>query len=434
MRMYDLISRKKRGLTLSKSEIDWFICGVMSGEIPDYQISAFLMTVCFKSLDERETFFLTDAMLRSGETHDLSSIGKITGDKHSTGGVGDKTTLVTAPVVAACGGFLPKMSGRGLGHTGGTIDKLESIPGFKTDINFEEFKKIVKENGFAVVCQTGELAPADKKLYAIRDATAAVDSVPLIASSIMSKKLATGTDAIMLDIKAGSGAFMKNVDAAVKLAEVMMNIAEKSGKKCSAVISDMNRPLGYTVGNALEVIEAFEILKGKCKNDTYTLSVELAANILYMQEKGTIDECRQRAADSIENGSAFERMKNAVRLQGGDPQATDDYSLFFKPKYTVDILAERSGYIKVSDCEEIGLCASMLGAGRKFKDDIIDPSAGICIYKNHGDKVKKGEKIASLYTSSECDTESVKKRFLKSYSVKDKQISADPIIIEYFSL
>lgn len=432
MRIYDLITKKKRGFTLSQDEINYFVDGVMSGEIPDYQTSAFLMAIYFKGLTDEETSFLTDAMLHSGDTHDLSSLGKLTGDKHSTGGVGDKTTLIVAPIVAACGGLLPKMSGRGLGHTGGTIDKLEAIPGFKTDIPFNEFMDIVKTNGFAIVSQTGELAPADKKLYALRDLTATVDSIPLIASSIMSKKLATGADTIMLDVKCGSGAFMKKREDAEHLSRLMIETGRKAGRKVRAIVSDMERPLGYTVGNSLEVIEAIEILKGNVENDTSVLSVELAANIISMQGMGDVDTCRKLAKKSLKDGTALNKLRNAIRLQGGNDNVIDDYSLFFNPQYKLDIIAEKDGFADVLSCEEIGLCASMLGAGRTRKEDKIDFNAGICIYKNKGDEVKQGDSLATLYTSTECDMQAVKDRFLKTLVITSECKNISPIIVEYF--
>ena len=415
MRIYDIITKKKRGFILSQDEINYFVDGVMSGTIPDYQTSALLMAIYFKGLNDEETSFLTSAMLHSGDTHDLSYLGKLTGDKHSTGGVGDKTTLIVAPIVAACGGLLPKMSGRGLGHTGGTIDKLEAIPGFKTDIPFKEFLDIVKSNGFAIVSQTGELAPADKKIYALRDLTATVDSIPLIASSIMSKKLATGADTIMLDVKCGSGAFMKNREDAEHLSRLMIEIGSKAGRKVRAIVSDMERPLGYTVGNSLEVIEAIEILKGNIENDTSVLSIELAANIISMQGIGDTDTCRRLARNSLKDGTALEKFRNAIRLQGGNEKIIENYSLFFKPQDKLDIIACEDGFVDVLSCEEIGLCASMLGAGRTRKEDKIDFNAGICLYRNKGDKVKKGEKLATLYTSTKCDMQAIKNRFLKTF-------------------
>ena len=369
MRMYDLITKKKRGEPLATSEIRAMVEGVTKGEIPDYQMAAMLMAICFRSMTEEEMRGLTLAMAASGDEVDLSAFGSSTVDKHSTGGVGDKTTLIACPVVAAAGGRIAKMSGRGLGHTGGTVDKLESIPGFQTTLSREDFFAVIEKTGLSLIGQSGELAPADKKLYALRDVTATVDSIPLIAASIMSKKLAAGSAAIVLDVKTGSGAFMKTLDDALALARAMVAIGEGAGRKTSAVITDMDVPLGFAVGNALEVAEAMEVLQGRGPADLREVSLALAADMLRLIGRGDFAECQRLAEKAVEDGSAFR--------------------------------AERSGYITHMDAETIGRAACMLGAGRETKESVIDHAAGIRILKKTGEAVEAGEAIAELHANAE---------------------------------
>ncbi|HNX63777.1 MAG TPA: thymidine phosphorylase [Oscillospiraceae bacterium] len=430
MQMYDLINKKRHGLSLSREEIYWIVENFTNGVIPDYQMSAFLMAVCFASMNEGETADLTMAMANSGDMLDLSSFGGFTVDKHSTGGVGDKTTLIIAPIVASYGVKVPKMSGRGLGHTGGTIDKLESIPGFKTALSFEEFSDVVKKCGLAVVGQTAHLAPADKKIYALRDITATVESIPLISSSIMSKKLATGADGIVLDIKVGSGAFMKNIDDARKLAESMTKTAHLAGRKCKAIITNMDKPLGRAIGNSLEVIEAIEVLKNKVRGDLYDICIELSANMLSLSGMANVEECRHLAKNAIENGTALEKLREMIKLQSGNEKVIDDYGLFKAPAHKYEVRADRSGYISSINCEECGICALMLGAGRAVKNADIDPSAGIILNKLLGDKVEAGEVIAVFYTSQNIDISEIEQKFLSSYSISDKVEKNFGIIIE----
>ncbi len=398
MRMYDIIMKKRNGEALNEAEIKFFIDGYVSGEIPDYQVSALLMAIYFMGMTAEETATLTLCMANSGETVDLTSIPGIKVDKHSTGGVGDKTTLIISPIVASLGVKVAKMSGRGLGHTGGTIDKLESIPGFKTDLDREKFFEIVKNVGVSVIGQSGNLVPADKKLYALRDVTATVESIPLIASSIMSKKIAAGSDCILLDVKAGSGAFMKTVDDAIILAKAMVEIGENVGRKTVALITDMDRPLGNAIGNSLEVIEACETLKGKGPKDLTEICFDLAANMLYLAEKGTVDECKILAQKAINDGSAFEKMKNMVSAHGGDIAVLQDYSKFKPAKVKYEVKAKKAGYISHMNTESCGRVAVILGAGRETKESLIDFSAGVVLKKKVGDFVDAGEVIADLYS------------------------------------
>lgn len=422
MQMYDLICKKKTNKELTKEEIEWLVKGFTAGDISDAQMTAFLMAVYFNSMSARETFDLTMAMEHSGDVLDLSCIDKVTVDKHSTGGVGDKTTLVIVPIVASCGVKAPKMSGRGLGHTGGTIDKLESIPGFNTSLSFDEFADVVKSVGCAVVGQTGHLTPADKKIYALRDVTATVDSIPLIASSIMSKKLATGNSCILLDVKCGSGAFMKDEKSAKALADTMVEIGKSAGRKCSAMITDMTKPLGRAVGNSLEVIEAAEVLKGNEKGEFYDLCIKLAANMLSLAEKGTPEECEALAKDAISSGRAFSKLKEMISAQGGNPDAVDNYNLFKQPNNILKVYADKTGVITCKDCEEIGLVSLSLGAGRSVKDAPIDHSAGIYLNKLCGETVEKGEVIATLYSSIDCDMQKISQRFMSAYQISDNKL------------
>ncbi len=401
MRMYDIIAKKRDGGELTKEEIAFFIDGYTAGRIPDYQASALLMAIYFKGMTARETTDLTLCMAASGETVDLSSIDGVKVDKHSTGGVGDKTTLVVGPVVSSLGVRVAKMSGRGLGHTGGTVDKLESIPGMQMSISREKFFDIVRRVGVSVIGQSGNLVPADKKLYALRDVTATVESIPLIASSVMSKKIAAGSDCILLDVKTGSGAFMKTLDDSIRLAEAMVSIGEQAGRKTVALITDMDRPLGNAIGNSLEVCEACETLKGRGPVDLAAVCTELAANMLFLAGKGSVAECRKAASAQMENGAGFAKFREMVTAQGGDAAVLDDYAKFPQAKIRREVLAETDGWITAMDTQQCGVASALLGAGREKKDDSVDYSAGIVLRKKTGDRVRKGEPLAEFYTSRE---------------------------------
>ena len=397
--MYDIIDRKKNGEELTKSEIEYFVGGFTRGEIPDYQASALLMAIWFCGMNDRELADLTLSMAHSGDMINLDAVDGFTVDKHSTGGVGDKTTLIVAPAVAACGGKVAKMSGRGLGFTGGTIDKLESIPGFNTSVGEKEFIDNVNKIGLCIAGQTGKIAPADKKIYALRDVTATVDSIPLIASSIMSKKLAAGSNGIVLDVKCGSGAFMKTYEDAKLLAEKMTAIGQRAGRKTVALITNMDIPLGRAVGNALEVKEAVKILKNEQKDELYEVSVALAAHMLSLVNSKDIYECEKMVRLAIENGSALEKLKEAVGAQGGDISYIDDTSKFIDVSVCIEYKAEKGGYINKIDAQKIGRASVLLGAGREKKDDVIDFGAGIYLCKKTGDEVREGDTVARLYTN-----------------------------------
>lgn len=421
MRMYDLIENKKRGKILSKEEIAWMVNGFVNGDIPDYQMSAMLMAIYFQGMNDEETTYLTLEMAHSGDMADLSGIEGIKVDKHSTGGVGDKTTLVIGPMVAACGVKVAKMSGRGLGHTGGTIDKLEAIPGFETAIPRDRFFEIVNKTGIAVIGQSGNMVPADKKLYALRDVTATVDSIPLIASSIMSKKLAAGSDGIVLDVKTGSGAFMKTFEDSVSLAEKMVAIGTGAGRNCSALITDMDVPLGHAIGNSLEVIEAVDTLKGQGPSDLTAVCLELAAHMLATAEKGTLDQCRALAKSTIEDGSALNTFADMVESQGGDPAYIRNPEKFKKAKYSHEVVCDREGYVTGMDAEGCGVASMLLGAGRSRKEDVIDFSAGILLKKKYGDLVKKGDVLAVLLADDEKLFWAAEKKMLASYEIGDTE-------------
>lgn len=398
MTMYDLILKKKRGGALSRAELDYMIAGTVNGDIPDYQLSAFLMAVCFQGMTVQETADLTLAMAHSGEMADLSQIPGIKADKHSTGGVGDKTTLAVAPIAAACGLIMAKMSGRGLGHTGGTVDKLESIPGFRTDLSSEEFRFIVQKTGICVTGQSGNLAPADKKLYALRDVTATVDSLPLIASSIMSKKLAAGADTILLDVKYGSGALLAAPEDAVTLAERMVGIGTAAGRRTAALITDMDVPLGAAIGNSLEVCEAIDTLCGHGPDDYTRVSLELSAALLALAGLGTASDCRRMAENAIASGAAFAKFREMVEAQGGDPSYLDDPSRFPRAAYMKPVAAPVDGYLQHMDTAAIGRVSVLLGAGRERAGDPIDHAAGIVLAHKTGDYVRKGDVLAYLHT------------------------------------
>ncbi len=428
MRMYDLITKKKHGEALTDAELAFMINGFVAGEIPDYQMSAMLMAIWIRGMDEHEIAELTKVMAASGDMIDLSPIPGKKVDKHSTGGVGDKTTLICAPIVAACGGKVAKMSGRGLGHTGGTIDKLEAIPGYNTTLSREKFMEIVKTLGVSVIGQSGNLAPADKKIYALRDVTATVDSIPLIASSIMSKKLAAGSDCILLDVKTGSGAFMKTIEDSIHLAKTMVSIGEAAGRRTVALITDMDVPLGQGIGNSLEVIESMEVLKGRGPKDLREVSLQLASNMLYLVGKGSPEECRALAEKAIADGSAFHTFEKMVTAQGGDASVLSDYSKFPQAPYKKDVVAERSGYITHMDAEAIGETSVILGAGRETKDAPIDFSAGLHLLKKYGDKVEKGEPIATLFTSKEDKLRESAKNYEAAITIGESAPAARPLV------
>ncbi len=428
MRMYDIIEKKKLGGSLEKEEIEFFIRGYVAGEIPDYQASALLMAICLKGMTERETADLTLCMARSGETVDLSSVPGVKVDKHSTGGVGDKTTLVVLPIVASFGVPVAKMSGRGLGHTGGTIDKLESIPGMRLSLGRKSFLEIVRKVGVSVVGQSGNLVPADKKLYALRDVTATVDSIPLIASSIMSKKIAAGADCILLDVKTGSGAFMKTQADSVRLAQAMVSIGEAAGRRTVALVTDMDEPLGAAIGNSLEVGEACAALRGKGPDDLTGVSVELAANMLFLAGKGGLPDCRAMAKSSIADGSAFRKLKEMVAAQGGDVSVLDDPARFPKAKAHATVAVPESGYLYSMDTERCGIVSVELGAGREKKDDPVDYGAGIVLLRKTGDPVRAGEPIAELYSSSREQCEIAGKTFLQAIEVRKEKPDRRPLI------
>ncbi|MBQ7566177.1 MAG: thymidine phosphorylase [Oscillospiraceae bacterium] len=399
MRVIDLIHKKREGGELTREELQFLVRGYTAGEIPDYQMSAFTMAVYFRGMTDAETACLTEAMMHSGGTVDLSRFGKLSADKHSTGGVGDKTSLIVVPVAASLGCKLAKMSGRGLGHTGGTVDKLESIPGFRTTLDADAFLRQVEEVGAAIVGQSGDLTPADKKLYALRDVTDTVDSIPLIASSIMSKKLASGAHSIVLDVKVGSGAFLKTEAQARKLAEKMVAIGAACGRNVTALLTNMDVPLGYYVGNALEVIEAAEMLKGRGCADLKTVCVELASHLVAMCHEMPLSAARAHVEDQLASGAAFETMKKWIAAQGGDARALDDYSLLPQASVQHEVLAPKDGYIAHMDAQKIGEASSLLGAGRAKKEDPIDYAAGLVLRKKTGDFVQKGEPIAVLHTN-----------------------------------
>ena len=401
MRMYDIILKKRANLPLSDKEIRFVIDGYVNGEIPDYQVSALLMTIVFNGMNARELGTLTLAMAQSGNMVDLSNIDGITVDKHSTGGVGDKTTLIIAPLVAACGGKVAKMSGRGLGHTGGTIDKMESIPNLKVSLEQDAFINQVNKIGLAVIGQSEGLAPADKKLYALRDVTGTVDSIPLIASSVMSKKLASGAQAILLDVKVGSGAFMKSIEDARELAKAMVDIGKENGRSVKAILTDMDRPLGLAIGNALEIREVIDTLKGHGPEDLTHECIIMAAHMLVLSHICDYETALSRVQQALDSGTALERLRLMIDAQGGDSRVIDDESLLAIGKFTYDVTAPQDGYITYMNTEQCGIASVMLGAGRTVKDVPIDYSAGIVMHKKTGDAVRMGERIATLYASDE---------------------------------
>ena len=421
MRMYDLITKKKRGEELSESEIYEFIGGYTRGEIPDYQVSALMMAIYFRGMTDAETAAMTMAMAQSGDTVDLSEFGALTVDKHSTGGVGDKTTPVIAPIVATLGCKVAKMSGRGLGHTGGTVDKLESFPGYKTSMDSEEFFDCVRRCGMAVIGQSGNLAPADKKLYALRDVTATVDSIPLITASVMSKKLAAGSHSIVLDVKYGSGGFMKTPEDAEKLARGMVEIGKRCGRNIAALITSMDIPLGFGIGNSIEIKEAIEVLSGRGPEDLRTVCISLATEMASLSLGLEREEARGAVLDAIESGRALAKMKEWIGAQGGDAAFAEDTSLFPLAEFERQVTAPTDGYIYSMDAERVGIASVVLGAGRMTKDDEIDHSAGIILAKKTGDRVKKGEVIATLYTNREAKLDEAEREVLGAIRFSDNE-------------
>ena len=431
MRMYDIIHKKREGGELTREELRFFVQGFTRGEIPDYQASALLMAIFFRGMTRRETGDMTLEMAGSGDRVDLSALPGIKVDKHSTGGVGDKTSLSIGPIAAACGVTVAKMSGRGLGHTGGTVDKLESIPGLRTDIPRQEFFDIVKRTGLSIIGQSGNLCPADKKLYALRDVTATVESLPLIASSIMSKKIAAGADAILLDVKVGSGAFMKTLEDSRTLAREMVRIGSQVGRQTVALITDMDMPLGRKIGNALEVQEAVEVLSGKGDHRLRSLCLELSANMVYLgRQAETMEGARAKAVEAVRSGGALEKLRQMAEAQGGDPSYITNPEKFTISPACVEIAAPQGGYITRLDAEGCGLAAVELGAGRETKESPIDFGAGIVLMKNKGDRVEKGQPIARLYAQSEALCRRGEERFFQALEVGPQAPQTGPMILD----
>lgn len=419
MRMVDVIDQKRNGGVLSDEQLQFFVDGVVDGSLPDYQISALLMAIYFQGMTDREQTQLTMKMMHSGERLDLSKIPGIKVDKHSTGGVGDKTSLPLAAMVAALGIPVPMISGRGLGHTGGTLDKLEAIPGFQVELSEQDFIKQVAEEKLAIVGATRDVAPADKKIYALRDVTDTVDSIPLIASSIMSKKLASGTDALVIDVKTGAGAFMKTEDSAVKLAKALVAIGKQAGLKCEAVISDMNQPLGSKIGNTLEIEETLDLLKGKGPKDLLELVLELGSRMVVMgQQAASLAEARTKLEQTIADGSALARFKAMIKAQHGDPNVVDDYSLMPHAKYQIEYPAQKDGVIAKLTADEIGLASMLMGGGRQKADDQLDYAVGIELHKKIGDSVQKGESIMTIWSNRE-DIDDVKELLDQAVAIKE---------------
>ncbi|MGM8365270.1 pyrimidine-nucleoside phosphorylase [Virgibacillus sp. W0181] len=432
MRMIDLIEKKRNGFELNKAEIEFIIMGYTEEKIPDYQMAAFAMAIFFQDMTQAEKVYLTEAMVDSGDTIDLSKIKGIKIDKHSTGGVGDTTTLVLAPLVASLDIPVAKMSGRGLGHTGGTLDKLESIPGFNVEISNEAFINLVNKNKVAVIGQTGNLTPADKKIYALRDVTATIDSIPLIASSIMSKKIAAGADRIVLDVKTGNGAFMKDLGQAKKLAKAMVSIGNGVGRKTTAIISDMNQPLGCAIGNALEVKEAIDTLKGGGPNDLRELCLTLGSYMIVHSGKTTnLDEARKLLETNLANGKAFDTFKTFLSAQGGDVSVVDDPTKLPTAAFIIDLPSETDGYVSEIIADNIGVSAMMLGAGRITKESEIDLAVGIVLHKKIGDYVKRGEPIVTIHSNTEQISE-IKSRIYNAYKIVDEKVSAPTLIYDVF--
>lgn len=420
MRMVDIISKKRDGYALTKEEIDFVIQGYTHGEIPDYQMSALAMAIYFQDMNDQERADLTMAMVNSGDVLDLSAIEGIKVDKHSTGGVGDTTTLVLAPLVAALDVPVAKMSGRGLGHTGGTTDKLDAITGFQTEIEKADFIRLVNDDKVAVIGQTGNLTPADKKIYALRDVTGTVNSIPLIASSIMSKKIAAGSDAIVLDVKTGAGAFMKSLEDAEALAHAMVQIGNKVNRQTMAIISDMSQPLGYAIGNALEVKEAIDTLKGEGPKDLHELVLVLGSQMVVLAGKAeSLEEARGMLEEVMRNGKAIEKFKTMLRNQGGDDSVVDHPEKLPTAKYHIELLAKTSGYVSNIVADEVGIAAMMLGAGRAKKEDNVDPAVGLVLHKKVGDRVEAGESLLTIH-ANQSDVEAIKERLYNNITISDQ--------------
>ena len=427
-RPVDLIRKKRDGQKLSSAEIQYFVRACTSGEIPDYQASAWLMAGLLRGFTRAETAALTDAMLRSGEVLDFSELSTKKVDKHSTGGVGDKTSLVLAPLVAAGGLVVPMISGRGLGHTGGTLDKLESIPGFNVGLSTAEFRRVLGECGCAMIGQTAEIAPADRKFYALRDVTGTVESPYLICASIMSKKLAEGIDALVLDVKTGSGAFMKKEEDAAFLAELMVETGERMGKKVVALITDMDQPLGRMIGNSLEVAECIAILRGEGAEDLRDLCLELAAWMFHLGGSTDLREARSKAETILKSGQALETFRKMVALQGGDPRTIDDPQRLPRAKHSADVVSPRAGYITAMQCEAIGTACVILGGGREKKEDLVDSSVGIVLHKKVGDRIATGDPLCTIHYNSEALAEHAKKLIEASYQIGDAPPKKRPLI------
>jgi len=429
MRVVDLIRKKRDSGEHSREEIAYLVAGYTKGEIPDYQMAAWLMAVWIRGLTRAETIALTEMMLYSGEIVDHFDIPVKKVDKHSTGGVGDKTSLILAPIVAAGGLAVPMISGRGLGHTGGTLDKLEAIPGFNTALSLSDFRRIVKECGLGLIGQTSEIAPADKKIYALRDATSTVENIGLICASIMSKKLAEGIDALVLDVKTGSGAFMAEQEDAVRLAEIMVDTTRRMGKKCVALLTDMDQPLGRMAGHSNEVIEAIAVLKGHGPEDLRELSIELSAWMFYLGERTTsVEEGRRLAEDLIASGEALGRLRRCIRLQGGDARIVDDPSLMPTAKHHADVVSPHSGYVSATHCRDFGIALAILEGGRSKKEDVIDPAVGLEFHKRIGDRVAAGEKLVTIQYNSETRLAEASKLIEDSFVFADHQPLMPPLI------
>jgi pyrimidine-nucleoside phosphorylase len=419
-RAIDVIRKKRDGTELSRTEIEGLVSAYTKGDIPDYQVSAWLMAVVLRGMTRPETAALTDAMLHSGEVLDLSSLPARKVDKHSTGGVGDKTSLVLAPLAAAAGVAVPMISGRGLGHTGGTLDKLEAIPGFNVNLPVAEFRRVLEICGCAMIGQTAEIAPADRKLYALRDVTGTVESPYLICASIMSKKLAEGIDALVLDVKTGSGAFMKNEKDAAFLAELMVETGERMGKQVVALITDMDQPLGNMIGNALEVVEVIDVLRGAGPEDLRELCLELAGWMLHLGGASkTVAEGKQHSAQLISSGKALEKFRRMVELQGGDPRSIDDTKKLPQARHTLELAAGKDGYIVSMQCEQIGTACVILGGGRERKEDAVDPAVGIVLHKKVGDRVARGEPLATIHYNDDPRAERAKRLITESCQISD---------------
>src|SRR5215472_8198071 len=431
MRTVDLIQRKRDGEELAPEEIQFLVEGYTSGDIPDYQMAAFLMAVYFSGMTDRELSRLTECMLRSGDTVDLSSVPGVKVDKHSTGGVGDKTSFIVAPLAAAAGVVVPMMSGRALGHTGGTLDKLESIPGFRTSLSTDEFRKQLSELGLAFIGQTDRLAPADGKFYALRDVTGTVESIPLISSSIMSKKLAEGVDALVLDVKVGNGAFMKKQVDARRLAQMMVGIGRRVDKRVQALITDMSQPLGYAIGNALEVMEASQTLQNAGPTDLTKLSIELAARMIYLGKKAaSLDDARRMAEEKLVDGSGYKKFKQVVAAQGGNPQALDKFELLPNATGMREVTSPRGGYISSIEAQYIGVASNMIGAGRDRKEDTIDPAVGIILEVKVGEKVDAGAVLCRLYYTKEDRVEEAAEMVEDAFRVSTQKPDERELILE----